>query len=172
MVVATTMAGWAWRKPSQGTAGITSSEWGLPCLLHTPPLWTLLPVSAILSSSPPPFSSPQMSFNETPHGFVAFSLPLCFSFAILLSDLRNSMCFVPIDWGYKESGRLLVALLQNRSFHCERIYAVMMEFIPSSRFSLNAGDEARRPWFFIQGTSVMNGNICPRLDLNGTRVEK
>lgn len=37
MVVATTMAGWAWRKPSQGTAGITSSEWGLPCLLHTPP---------------------------------------------------------------------------------------------------------------------------------------
>ena len=37
MVVATVMAGWAWRKPSQGTSGITSSEWGLRCLQHTPP---------------------------------------------------------------------------------------------------------------------------------------
>lgn len=52
----------------------------------------------------PLFGSPPMSFNEIPHGFVAFSLPLCFSLAILLSDLRNSLCIVPFDWGYKESG--------------------------------------------------------------------
>lgn len=69
-----------------------------------PPLLSTHTRGHSFQSPPPPFSSPPMSFNETPHGFVAFSLPLCFSLRILLSDLRNSLCIVSIDWGYKESG--------------------------------------------------------------------
>lgn len=132
MVVATAMAGWAWRKPSHGTAGITSSEWGLRCLRHTHtprPSFQLLPSSP---SRPPPssFSSPPMSFNETPHGFVAFSLPLCFSLAILLSDLGNSMSIVPIDWAHKGSGLgdYLSQYIKIGVFIAS-VYAVMMEFV-------------------------------------------
>lgn len=95
-----------------------------------------------------------------------FSFPLCFSLAILLSDLRNSVCIVPIDWGNKESG------LED----CLSKYIRIGVFIASchdgicAHFQLQhflSTLEAKRPWFFIQGTSVMNGNICPALTWMG-----
>lgn len=172
MVVTTARAGWAQRKPSQGTAGITSFEWGLCCLRHTPPNppSSFFPLPHL---SPPPLSSPLMSFNKTPHGSVAFSLPLCFSLAILLRDLWNSMHIVPIDRGYKELGLdySLSHSSSNRNIHCESIGCPDEIFFAhistSSTLSQQRrwSKEAKRPWFFIQGTSVMNGKICPCFDL-------
>lgn len=143
--------GWLSLKKAEPGDSWDNKLWMRPPLPSAPPSWHSF------QFLPPP-SSPQMSFNETPPSFVAFSLPLCFSLAILLSDLRNSMCFVPIDWSYKECALsdFFVTVNQNGSFYCQDIGCRDWNLhpFPAAAFSLNTGYEANRhrgPDFSFRG---------------------
>lgn len=104
MVVATEMAGWAQRKPSQGTAGVTSSEWGLCCLTHTHIQTLLLVFSFLPFLTPRLFQFTSIGLQWDPTWPCGFCISTLFSSVILLTDLGNSSCIVPIDGAYKESG--------------------------------------------------------------------